>query len=31
MAEQTMTLITHNPSLTHSVYHIYQILGHMMQ
>ena len=28
MAEQTLTLITHNPPFTHSVYNIYQIPGH---
>ena len=31
MADQTLTLITHNPSFTHSVYYINQILGHRMQ
>ena len=31
MAVQTLTLITHNPSFTHSVYYINQIPGHMMQ
>ena len=31
MAEQTLTLITHNPSFTHSVYYINQIPGHRMQ
>ena len=31
MAEQTLNLITHNPSLTHSVYYIYQVPGHRRQ
>ena len=31
MAEQTLTLITHNPSFTHSVYYVNQIPGHRMQ
>ena len=31
LAGQTLTLITHNPSFTHSVYYINQIPGHRMQ
>ena len=31
MAEQTLTLIAHNPSFTHFVYYINQIPGHRMQ
>ena len=31
MAEQTLTLITHNPSFNHLVYYINQIPGHRMQ
>ena len=31
MAEQTLTMITHNPSFTHSVYCINRIPGHRIQ
>ena len=31
MAEKTLTLITNNPQLTHSVYNINLIPGHRMQ
>ena len=31
MTEQTLTLITHNPSFNHLVYIINQIPGHRMQ
>ena len=31
MVEQTLTLITRDPSFTHSVYYINQIPGHNIQ